>query len=217
MTPAFPSELKYASVLVYDKNQPQSKDFILNVKRDATGRFKYDAEVKLEKYRDVAVKSVAHAIQQAPWLHAYLNNNTCLVPAPGSGVFLEGALWATDRLCRSLVDAGLGASVEPIVKRVIKVQKSAYCKPGEKRPDPIDHYNSISVEGKLLPMNSITIVDDVITRGATTLGIYQKVKEAYPQVEIRLFALARTATHVGGFFSPHEGTISFFLNSIQRD
>lgn len=40
--------------------------------------------------------------------------------------------------------------------------------------------------------STITLVDDVLTMGRTTYACAQRVHEAFPEAEIRLFALIRT-------------------------
>jgi hypothetical protein len=65
---------------------------------------------------------------------------------------------------------GCAASVLPRLKRVKPVTKSATAAGGQ-RPDPDVHYESLEVnqQGMLTVTTSITVVDDVITRGSTFL------------------------------------------------
>ena len=65
---------------------------------------------------------------------------------------------------------------------------------------------------------SITIVDDVVTRGSTFLAMHQRLAEAFPLAEIRCFAVVRTMSgiEVDQIMSPVEGLISFDGVSLQR-
>ena len=56
----------------------------------------------------------------------------------------------------------------------------------------------------------IILVDDVITRGATTLGAVNKLKDAFPNATIRVFAVMRTISNSDEFseiIQPRVGTI----------
>jgi hypothetical protein len=121
---------------------------------------------------------------------------TILVPAPGSAPLRKSGgaqLWPTKRLCDEMVANGFGTEVVPLLSRVEAVPKSAYCKPGEPRPGPQRHAETIAVSTKLIVSASrIVIVDDVLTRGATMLGCASRLTEVYPDIQIIGFALART-------------------------
>ena len=103
-------------------------------------------------------------------------------------------------------------SVLPFLKRTKPTTKSATAGVGQ-RPAPEAHYESIEVDhqGILTAATSITIVDDVITRGSTFLAMYQRLAEAFPQAEIRCFAGVRTMSgvEVDQIMSPVEGVITF--------
>ena len=68
------------------------------------------------------------------------------------------------------------------------------------------------------PPATITLVDDVITRGSTILAMYQRLAEAFPQAEIRCFAVVRTMSdvEVDLIMSPVEGLILFNGTNPQR-
>jgi hypothetical protein len=76
-------------------------------------------------------------------------------------------------------------SVLPFLKRTKPTTKSATAGVGQ-RPAPEAHYESIEVDhqGILTAPRSITIVDDMITRDSTFLALYERLAEAFPQVEI---------------------------------
>jgi hypothetical protein len=76
------------------------------------------------------------------------------------------------------------------------------------RPSPLEHFASL---GPALPVGAgrIILVDDVVTRGSTALGAAWRLLEAMPDVEVALFALARTVPDgaAGGFVDVVRGTI----------
>ncbi len=57
---------------------------------------------------------------------------------------------------------------------------------------------------------SFVIVDDVITRGATLLACYARLREAYPDANITCFALARTMSDgdIPQLVEPIAGTVT---------
>jgi hypothetical protein len=89
------------------------------------------------------------------------------------------------------LQGGFGEEVSPCIKRVSPVPKSAYCAPGE-RPNVLSHYNSMEVEIRLVHPQEITIIDDVITKGATTFACAMRLNEIFPSAIIRAFSMIRT-------------------------
>jgi orotate phosphoribosyltransferase-like protein len=77
------------------------------------------------------------------------------------------------------------------------VTKSAGAAQG-KRPMPPDHFESTSLATQLSLSGEkkITIVDDVITRGSTLVGMSPHVVAGFPDCGIRCFALVRTISGV---------------------
>jgi hypothetical protein len=118
-----------------------------------------------------------------------------LVPAPGSAPLLPrqpNALWVPRRICEALLLAGFGGRMEPLLARRQAVPKSA-CAERRQRPGVGQHYDSFVVR---LPAGDppprITLVDDVITRGATLLAGASRLAEAFPEAAVGAFALVRT-------------------------
>ena len=126
-----------------------------------------------------------------PELREFLSPDMILVPAPGSSLLRPNSLWPTQLLCEKLCEEGLGARVFPCLTRATAVPKSAFCAPGE-RPSPMAHLNSIAVSARGALPEQLCIVDDVVTRGATLLGCASRLTAAFPNAQIRAFALART-------------------------
>ncbi len=124
-------------------------------------------------------------------LQGLLGPDVMLVPVPKSSLSLSGSLWVPQRIADALVEIGLGNGAFPILERIRFVLKAAFSAP-KQRPKAIDHYETIDVHPQLEPMERIVLVDDVITRGATMLGAASRLAEAYPEAEIRSFAMIRT-------------------------
>jgi hypothetical protein len=86
-----------------------------------------------------------------------------------------------------LKNEGCGGSVLPRLKRIKPVPKSATADVGQ-RPDPDTHYESLDVDQQRV----LTTINDVITRGATFLAMFERLTEAFPQARIRCFAVVCT-------------------------
>lgn len=119
-----------------------------------------------------------------------------LVPVPGSAPSSAG-VWAAERLAMALHGVGLGKSVWPGVQRRFGVRKSATALNAD-RPTVRQHHESFVVSplptaaGLSTPPSPIVLVDDVITRGRTILAAAARLHEAFPNADIRAFALVRT-------------------------
>lgn len=113
-----------------------------------------------------------------------------LIPVPGSSPRVEGALWAPERICRTLVALGLGASIETPLSRVVAAPEAAYASPGE-RPSLDLHYESMRCAPGFIQPARIVLVDDVVTKGRTLLAAARRLREAFANSEIKAFALIR--------------------------
>jgi hypothetical protein len=143
-----------------------------------------------------------------------------LVPVPRSAPLVAGGLWPAMRICAALVTHGLAAESLPLIVRARAVQKSAFAAPGQ-RPTPQDHYDSLALDPtRPLPQTRklFVIVDDVVTRGATLLACYARLREAYPADPILCFAMVRTMSgaDVATVRDPVEGVITYHGGSPHR-
>jgi hypothetical protein len=61
-------------------------------------------------------------------------------------------------------------------------------------------------------------VDDVVTRGASFVGLVPRLQEAFPGIEIRCFALVRTIStgEIDRILDPVEGVISYDGSEFRR-
>ena len=128
---------------------------------------------------------------------SFFGANVVLVPVPGHGVTVNEKTftWPSRSICSELQKNKLAGSYVELVKRVQTVNKSATSKSYE-RPSPNIHYDSIEIQEPRLvaiPGDTILLVDDVITRGSTILGVARRIREALPNHKIMAFGLVLPA------------------------
>ncbi|HMD74428.1 MAG TPA: phosphoribosyltransferase [Steroidobacteraceae bacterium] len=134
---------------------------------------------------------VRHEVFDHGLFCGYFDARTLLIPVPGSRPRSPGTASAAERLAAALLEAGLGGLVWTGLKRVSPVRKSATA-PGFTRPTAAKHYASFTVEAFERSPQRILLVDDVVTKGRTLIAAATRIYEAFPQAEIRAFALLRT-------------------------
>jgi len=156
-----------------------------------------------------------------------------LVPVPGSAP-MQRAHWVGERVAWCLREAGLAAQVWPLLQRRYAVRKSAFAAAGE-RPAVLEHYASFAVERAAssgMSVNrwrrvadpcdnrlTLTLVDDVITRGRTLLAAAGRLHEAFPAAHVCAFAILRTLSRdetLRQLFDPCEGEIRWVNGDARR-
>ena len=138
----------------------------------------------------------------------YFNETTMLIPTPKSSMLQKDGLWVPQRITSALENKGLGINEECLIRNTPLPKSSKVSAPD--RPKAFQHYESMGVRESLLHPREIVLVDDVITRGATALGAVNKIKEAFPNASIRVFAAMRTIRNsddFSDFFEPRTGKI----------
>lgn len=195
------SQLEFSALLSYtprgDSNAIRhSKDVMIALKKDG---FVGGPPILMSQW-------VAQTMQRnrttLPF-DSFFHPNTTLVPAPKSSLMQPNTLWVSQRIATALVGVGLGRDVASCLVRDKPVPKAASSIPSE-RPTAIEHYESMSVQGRLSKPDEILLVDDVITRGATLLGAANRLAEAFPQTRIRAFAVMRTISNPDEFDKVYE-------------
>lgn len=144
-----------------------------------------------------------------PSFAEFFDKKPVLIPCPPSGLLKEDSLWVPQRIAKAMVRRGLGKSVAECVVRVTPLRKSSTSSP-ENRPRPSEHYNSVKVERTLSNPDEILIIDDIVTRGHTIIGVANRLIETYPNARIRAFAAMRTVSKPENFvkiLEPCVGTI----------
>jgi predicted amidophosphoribosyltransferase len=129
--------------------------------------------------------------QKSPQLAGFFRATDVLVPVPGSAPKPCRDPWVAADLADALVHEGLGSTVWPGLRRISAVRKSATSTPGA-RPSVSRHYESFLMERPPMALASIVLIDDVVTKGRTLLAAATRLQEAFPDAEIRAFALLRT-------------------------
>lgn len=217
----FPSSIKYSSFYHYYPQQSDAKglkykDLVRFLKQDRVIRVGGEPVSTVQ----FLVSELLKNFSSCDFLASYLSKTTALVPAVGSGPRKDqSSLWVPLRICEELHKGGVGAHVFPCLARETQVAKSSTAK-AEERPKASEHYKSIKVVGRTLPLGveSLTIVDDVVTRGATMMGMYQALTEGFPGIPILCFSLIRVASGpVERLRCPHEGDINFNGTDTFRD
>jgi adenine/guanine phosphoribosyltransferase-like PRPP-binding protein len=80
------------------------------------------------------------------------------------------------------------------------------------------HYDSLRATASLTAGPILTIVDDVVTRGATMLAGAARLSDAFPAATVRCFALIRamSSAPIQRVKEPCEGTITLVDWGTQR-
>jgi hypothetical protein len=161
---------------------------------------------------------VHQLVADAPPLAGFFASTDVLIPVPGSSPHAAGGLWAAEHLAIALVNEGLGGIAWSGLRRVRAVRKSATAAPGE-RPTVHLHYESLLFERPTMPLESVVLVDDVVTKGRTLLAAASRVHEAFPHARIRAFALVRTLGLISGvsqLLDPCKGEIRWRAGDAHR-
>jgi hypothetical protein len=160
-------------------------------------------------------------VQQQAGPHAklagFFHSDDVLVPIPGSSPKVRGT-WAAADLAQALVREGLGTIAWHGLHRVSAVPKSATAAPGG-RPTVSRHYESFRMDQWPIQPAGVVIIDDVITKGRTLLAAAARIRETFPQAQVRAFALVRTMGLVAGvdhLLDPCTGEIRWQRGDAQR-
>lgn len=181
--PSLLSEVRFGAFLVYS---PRGTSAISRRSRDWCYSIKSDIPPAISK----VVQAMVQTLDTTP-LADILSPEVTLVPAPKSALLVEGALWTPRRIAEELIGQGLGKEILPCVRRVTAVPKSASAGWGQ-RPSPQTHFESMAADPVLAKPSRVTVVDDVVTKGATLLAAASHVRGLFPSAEVRAFALVRT-------------------------
>jgi predicted amidophosphoribosyltransferase len=114
-----------------------------------------------------------------------------LVPVPKGRATLRGCFWPARQLALAFKATGLAGTVWTGLRRVTSVERSSAAWMWE-RPTVQQHFQSFAVMRSVTPPPSIVLIDDVITKGRTLVAAAMSFHEAFPQTQIRAFALVRT-------------------------
>lgn len=217
----FPSSFPFYAYVQYS---PRGQSPASVFSRDVTYKVKQDGFIDTgqgpERVIDFVARRIHDRLAEYPFLHECLGPDVLLVPVPRSSPLRDqNSLWPTKRIAEAFVAHGLGSHLIPCLVRTRPVQKSSQAAPGQ-RPSPQDHYDSVTVASQLpLPAHQrVTLIDDVITRGSTFLGLVPHLQAAFPRATICCFALIRTMSgiEIDAIRSPVKGEIRVSYGRPQR-
>ena len=214
----FPSELEFCSFLQYS---PDGTSRASETSRVVCRAIKTDSSI-LNGFWVIkeAGKRIAERLEEFPFLKNCFDSETVLVPIPRSSPLSDrNALWPGRRICEELLSQGLARDFVPALERTTAVTKAATAAKG-RRPTPSEHFDSVRVAKQLqFVPQKITLVDDVITQGSTFIGLYPRMREAFPKSEIHCFALVRSmrGTNIDTILAPVLGAIEFSHGNLHRE
>lgn len=159
-----------------------------------------------------------HQQAESSRLHGFFRSTDILVPVPGSTPKSAAGTWVAADLADALVREGVGTIAWRGLQRTCAVRKSATSAPGA-RPSVALHYESFLMERPTITPVSVVLIDDVITRGRTLLAAATRLQEAFPQAQIRAFALLRTMGYAPGverLLDPCTGEIRWKAGDAHR-
>ena len=169
----------------------------------------------------IYARGVREQAIQHPVLSNLFAKDSFLVPVPGSAPAGRSA-WAAQYLALALHGVGLGGSVWAGIERRFSVRKSATALSAQ-RPTVRQHYESFAVSRQSTPPEPparLVIVDDVITKGRTIMAAAIRLHEAFPNADIRAFALVRTmgfVSKVGDALDPCQGVVRWAGGDARRE
>jgi hypothetical protein len=206
-----PSELRFAALLVYS---PDGEEEISRRSAKAVA----DIKNCVPDYMERIDLRFEEAIEAGKFRH-FLGDDVVLVPAPRSAPFrTKDAAWPARRICDVLASRRLCAGVENWLERHTVVRKRSLTRRGIERPGPDQHEATLRCVDVLVPPPAhITIVDDVVTRGATLLACARVVAARFPTTEVRALAVVRTMSkqEIPSMLAPVEGRI-WLQNGVPR-
>ena len=187
--------------------------------RTVTYKIKTDGFIGRTRVIAHAARRVAEQWDQYPFLQACFGSDVTLVPVPRSSPRRAGFLWPAERICQALLAEGLGRDILRCLERIHPIPRASVAAAGG-RPNPPDHYDSIRVRppNPHVQPTRITLIDDVITRGSTFVGIFLRLQDAYPEATIHCFALVRTLStgETRAILAPTTGTITYRDGQLVR-
>jgi predicted amidophosphoribosyltransferase len=132
-------------------------------------------------------------------------DNPILVPTPSSSLKKPESLDVPSRIAQAMKKE-LGNEVAECLLRSKPLSKSA-TSAAANRSTAIQHFESLQVQDILTKPQSILLIDDVVTRGATLLGAANRLSEAYPSAMIAAFVALRAVSNPIEFKGIRESVI----------
>lgn len=162
---------------------------------------------RIEVYRK-RISEIVSANQEI--LGPFLNDHVTLVPIPRSSPIQEGALWPAIEICKLLASLNLGTTAACLLRHEA-IKKSSLCFSADERPSIAEQFESMTVTN-YVPSANITLVDDVLTLGRTSIAGASLLAEKFPNASIRIFSLIRTngfVQDIDNILDVQVGTITY--------
>jgi len=211
------TEIEFGTLWTYSpwgetEEEFRSKTIKANLKTDAVS-----AEGKIPMSEYIA-RGIKNDLGKLPFAK-FFNVNPVLVPMPGSSLTKANTLWVPQNLATALVKNGLGERVSLCLQRTKALRKSHTSSPAN-RPKAQEHYDSMSVQKELSDPAEILLIDDIITRGSTSIGAANRLVDVYPKANIRVLVVMKTISDPDKFrkiYDPCIGKIEFVNGECYND
>lgn len=204
------SRLSFAALLVYSPRGQSDASALSRKVRDAVKRDSVWSGQD-RPFIQYAVEKL-QAELAAERLPGFFGSDVGLVPTPRSAPLTKGALWPGERICQEMEKLGLGGRTRGGLERITPVQKAAFASSsGLARPTVAEHMTSMECSRDLLAPKRLLVVDDIVTSGSMLIAAASHLQAAFPDAEVRAFALLRTISSgdVEGILVPCTGSISY--------
>lgn len=143
----------------------------------------------------------------------YFGSDVTLVPMPGSGLFLEGAIRPPLIISQCILNDAHAGVICDVIRRSKPVRKSSNYYTSDTRPLIHEHLASITVNPDLSVTKRILLIDDVLTLGRTALACKTILEKAYPDADIKSLALLRTSlSEIDSLYHPENGEIIGYMS-----
>ena len=204
--------LPFAACYVYS---PKGESEVSQRSRQLCARVKSGSTKWLRSYAATVHQEVVHGRR----FLEFFSERTVLVPIPEYRPSGHTSFWAARRIALALHQTGLAEEVWTGLRRISSVERSSSAWMWH-RPTVQQHYQSFAVIPSSTPAKKIVLVDDVITKGRTLAAAAMRLQEAFPNAEVRAFALVRTmgfVLDVPRLFDPCQGEIRWDGEDAHRN
>lgn len=169
----------------------------------------------LKNGRDVSLNLIQKSIEQSgELLEGFLNPERLLIPAPSSSLTVKHGASVPQLLSSFLVSNGYGSETVDLVTRHLPIRKSSL-QTTEKRPTVREHIESLIFRPSLMEGNKFTIIDDVITKGCTTVAVAEIIRTNIESPDIKIFSIMRTRTNdFNNLSNPQSNIIHYYSSGL---
>lgn len=206
------SELEFGSYLTYtprgdSDSAKRSQNAMVNLKQE---RSVGNPSKVMSQFVAEKIKCDINALP----FNNFFGPNVSLIPVPKSSLMKANTLWVPKEIAKALSQQELGVYF-PYLKRITPVAKAAFSNNTD-RPKIMDHYDSIGFETLLSIPTAIVLIDDVITTGSTLLGCARRLKQVFPEIPIKAFAVIRTISNPVDFEKIENPCVGKIINNGYR-